>query len=120
MSGIGRLRCQCFSGSTIQPVGKAKITVTDPQSKKEQVLYTNTVGTTEEIELETPDMSASQSPGNVPYYLYDVKVEREGFNPLQINGAQVYPNRVAIQKCCLLYTSPSPRDRQKSRMPSSA
>ena len=24
------------------------------------------------------------------------------------------------QECCLLYTSPSPRDRQKSRMPSSA
>ena len=26
----------------------------------------------------------------------------------------------AILGCCLLYTSPSPRDRQKSRMPSSA
>ena len=26
----------------------------------------------------------------------------------------------AHQKICLLYTSPSPRDRQKSRMPSSA
>ena len=26
----------------------------------------------------------------------------------------------AIIKSCLLYTSPSPRDRQKSRMPSSA
>ena len=25
-----------------------------------------------------------------------------------------------IKKTCLLYTSPSPRDRQKSRMPSSA
>ena len=25
-----------------------------------------------------------------------------------------------IEKACLLYTSPSPRDRQKSRMPSSA
>ena len=25
-----------------------------------------------------------------------------------------------VQKGCLLYTSPSPRDRQKSRMPSSA
>ena len=25
-----------------------------------------------------------------------------------------------IDKACLLYTSPSPRDRQKSRMPSSA
>ena len=27
---------------------------------------------------------------------------------------------VAMYKSCLLYTSPSPRDRQKSRMPSSA
>src|SRR5678810_1414160 len=26
----------------------------------------------------------------------------------------------AMAECCLLYTSPSPRDRQKSRMPSSA
>ena len=29
-------------------------------------------------------------------------------------------NRWAHDKDCLLYTSPSPRDRQKSRMPSSA
>ena len=28
--------------------------------------------------------------------------------------------REGIDKSCLLYTSPSPRDRQKSRMPSSA
>src|SRR5665213_4594248 len=27
---------------------------------------------------------------------------------------------VEMGNCCLLYTSPSPRDRQKSRMPSSA
>ena len=30
------------------------------------------------------------------------------------------PARVARMYACLLYTSPSPRDRQKSRMPSSA
>ena len=30
------------------------------------------------------------------------------------------PKRVAKMYICLLYTSPSPRDRQKSRMPSSA
>ena len=32
------------------------------------------------------------------------------------NGADGFP----YVKICLLYTSPSPRDRQKSRMPSSA
>ena len=29
-------------------------------------------------------------------------------------------NSIEILEACLLYTSPSPRDRQKSRMPSSA
>src|SRR5678809_669207 len=29
-------------------------------------------------------------------------------------------DKVAVPSTCLLYTSPSPRDRQKSRMPSSA
>ena len=36
-------------------------------------------------------------------------------SPLSVNAALT-----ALEKGCLLYTSPSPRDRQKSRMPSSA
>ena len=35
-------------------------------------------------------------------------------------GVKVPPSLANIYKDCLLYTSPSPRDRQKSRMPSSA
>ena len=37
-------------------------------------------------------------------------------------GEQLNRSQTAISKAiiCLLYTSPSPRDRQKSRMPSSA
>ena len=35
-------------------------------------------------------------------------------NPLYLD------EKYALSKGCLLYTSPSPRDRQKSRMPSSA
>ena len=34
--------------------------------------------------------------------------------------AQRYAEEIAQLQACLLYTSPSPRDRQKSRMPSSA
>ena len=37
----------------------------------------------------------------------------------KIKKAQLI-NTVNEKECCLLYTSPSPRDRQKSRMPSSA
>ena len=38
-----------------------------------------------------------------------------GFDGLNIDGDQI-----VMVNTCLLYTSPSPRDRQKSRMPSSA
>ena len=37
-----------------------------------------------------------------------------------LSGFRQSPEHVADLKACLLYTSPSPRDRQKSRMPSSA
>ena len=45
-----------------------------------------------------------------------VKLERQNKN---VTGLYKLRNEYMI-KICLLYTSPSPRDRQKSRMPSSA
>ena len=36
------------------------------------------------------------------------------------NGQLGHPSPLKVFEDCLLYTSPSPRDRQKSRMPSSA
>ena len=46
----------------------------------------------------------------------------EDFKTLQIQNLLVAPSDLSQVrvKTCLLYTSPSPRDRQKSRMPSSA
>ena len=37
-----------------------------------------------------------------------------------ISGVDDMPEGCEMYESCLLYTSPSPRDRQKSRMPSSA
>ena len=36
------------------------------------------------------------------------------------NGRDSEAKRLGAKRACLLYTSPSPRDRQESRMPSSA
>ena len=40
--------------------------------------------------------------------------------PATPNAVQQEIQQVVVTGTCLLYTSPSPRDRQKSRMPSSA
>ena len=37
-----------------------------------------------------------------------------------IKDKALLPYEIHVDESCLLYTSPSPRDRQKSRMPSSA
>ena len=47
-----------------------------------------------------------------------------GMNSLSIDATDLYEKSRDVAKsfinACLLYTSPSPRDREKSRMPSSA
>ena len=69
-------------------------------------------------------------------YVVDVKVQdfqqvKQGDLLVQIDDriyqqryeqaqAQLAAQKAALANCCLLYTSPSPRDRTRSRMPSSA
>ena len=38
----------------------------------------------------------------------------------KIETVRVLPSHIVLKQNCLLYTSPSPRDRTRSRMPSSA
>ena len=47
---------------------------------------------------------------------------KRSFEPMSCTPEKLYvaPNWLDQKSICLLYTSPSPRDRQKSRMPSSA
>lgn len=106
MSGKGKLKCQCFNGNSAEPVSKTKITLTSTdKSQKTQVIYTDSSGTTETIELITPEIEASQKPGTVPYSTYDIQVERQGFSPLSVRGVQVYPDRLAIQNCNLNFNN---------------
>ena len=47
------------------------------------------------------------------------KIDTEG-DTLLIETGNILADFIRLFNSCLLYTSPSPRDRQKSRMPSSA
>ena len=55
-------------------------------------------------------------------YVYGPDIERDFYNPLyeDVLLDSLYRLNSGLPDDCLLYTSPSPRDRQKSRMPSSA
>ena len=79
------------------------------------------------------DAFAGESQANRRYLYFAQKADIEGYNDVaavfrstaegetgHAHGHLEYLEEVGDPGTCLLYTSPSPRDRQKSRMPSSA
>ena len=63
--------------------------------------------------------AGNQSKGSLYDFLKSMGGEK-GSAPAAFSLMDVYTQVKANNWSCLLYTSPSPRDRQKSRMPSSA
>ena len=107
MSDIGRLRVQCFNGESYIPVDNFNISI-EP-SKSETIknitrkLSTNSLGLTETIDLSAPSFAYSQEPtNNMPYSLYDITVERSGFETVVIKEAQIFPNETAYQRVNLV------------------
>ncbi|SHK07965.1 Putative peptidoglycan binding domain-containing protein [Clostridium cavendishii DSM 21758] len=106
MASKGFLKVQCFKGNDYYPVSKTKVTVTpsgDSTNAKTMDIFTDASGLTEVIDLEAPPIANSQSPGNVPYSLVDLQIDRPGYLPLLIKGVQIYPDRTALQQCNLKY-----------------
>ena len=58
----------------------------------------------------------------IPYIVWYIMRRKNSEATLQISDARVYAHAPKSYKnyFCLLYTSPSPRDMRRSRMPSSA
>ncbi|MBD7911573.1 MULTISPECIES: peptidoglycan-binding protein [Clostridium] len=106
LNKTGRLKIQCFRGSDYIPIDGAKITVKGIEGSESLGtidLVTDDAGLTQEIDLSTPPLEYSLDIYNdkMPYSLYDITIERNGFKPLVINGCQVLPTRVAYQICNL-------------------
>lgn len=98
----GRLKVGVLKGSSFSPVQEAKVTirkVPEPgEVTKEMVVNTNISGQTPEVELPAPPLEYSMNPSTkLPYSLYNVQIEREGYNPLLVEGVQVFPEELAIQ-----------------------
>lgn len=108
MADKGSLRIQCFNGKNYIPVEGCKIYITESLKSEGMMapiqLNTNTIGLTEQVELNAPPLEYSlNAQSNVlPYSLYDITVERDGFVPLRINGCQIFPEEVAYQRCNLI------------------
>ena len=113
MAEQGGLKVQCFVDGTYVPIDNIRATLVPSQGEggesKQVDLSTNSSGESQIITLEAPPLEYSEQPiGKVPYSLYDLKIEREGFQSLVVNGIQIFPTQVAIQQCFLIENSRRP------------
>ena len=106
MAQKGRLKIQCFKDGTYIPIDGAKAILVPSSGQdisKEVTLKTNSSGESQIIELDAPPLEYSQEPtGKVPYSIYDLKIIRDGFDTIVINGIQIFPEELAIQQCNLI------------------
>ena len=64
---------------------------------------------------------SSMSQPEYEEYVSDIRGQIELGNVYQVNACRILTTKIEKERnLCLLYTSPSPRDRTRSRMPSSA
>lgn len=96
----GNLRVQVASVTGALPIENARITISysgDPVSTIEQ-LATDASGQSGQVELATPPLEYSLEPDQPqPYAEYNVRVEADGFQSVDIDGVEVFSGETALQ-----------------------
>lgn len=100
----GTLQLYVLSSIRNQPVEDASVQISytgDPDSVIEEV-KTDANGMIPEIQLPTPPLEYSMAPSEYqPYAEYTFRISKEGFDDLDISGAEILPDATAIQRAVL-------------------
>ena len=100
----GTLQLYVLSSIRNQPVEDASVQISytgDPDSVIEEV-KTDANGMIPEIQLPAPPLEYSVAPSEYqPYAEYTFHISKEGFDDLDISGAEILPDATAIQRAVL-------------------
>lgn len=95
----GNLIVNVYVETVAQPVNRAEVTL----NQTGETYYTDESGKTNEIVLEAPSRSLSESPqdNELPYAVYNIKVTKPGLNTAIIQDVQVFAGETSIQNVFL-------------------
>lgn len=106
---LGRLRVRATTAG-MTPVENATVSISSssiPDTVLEE-LKTDASGLTGEVELPAPSFDYSQEPSTEqPYAEYTIKISSEGYAPVVIQNAEIFPSVTAIQESTLLAITPT-------------
>ena len=101
--------------------GKSKTALELARKLDTEIISADSMQVYKYFDIGTAKYSTSQRQG-IPHHLIDIVEPDEEFNAFDFKtkATEIIQGLMSQHKICLLYTSPSPRDRSLSRMPSSA
>lgn len=102
---VGRLRVDVISILRNRPVVGATVRIyyVGQTGTPLQEVVTDSIGRTEELVLEAPNIEYSLEPtAEQPYALYDLLVEAPGYESVEINSMEILPAILAIQNISLM------------------
>ncbi|WP_461615124.1 peptidoglycan-binding domain-containing protein [Clostridium sp. Marseille-QA1073] len=120
MADIGKIMVNVYRQDSYVPITDARVTITPvgEETRQEIVLTTNSAGQTEAVEVSTPPIELTLEPqqDQLPYSLWNINVEAEGYEPVTVEGCQVLSETTSIQNFNLANLSRSNREIQIGRV----
>ena len=105
----GRLRLSVLTADRNQPIDDASVSISysgDPDSVIEEA-NTDSSGHIPELTLPAPPLEYSMAPSEYqPYAEYTFRISKEGYEDLEISGAEILPASVATQQAFLRPATP--------------
>ena len=99
MAATGYIRMHAYTSFARLPLKDVAVTVTATDGTAIATRLTDRSGLTDPIEIPAPDTSAGTSPdsGAVPYTAVNVYARLDGFEQVQNENVQIFPNVVTEQ-----------------------
>ena len=116
MSATGYIQVRVYTSIAQIPLKDAAVTITDVSGAAIAMRLTNRSGQLNvPIEIEVPDLTASQSPntGIIPYTTVNLYVGLENYENIEIKNLQIFDNTVTIQNLEMIPLSELPNEWNK-------
>lgn len=117
MSATGYIQVHAYTSFAQLPLKDVAVTITDTDGSAIAMRLTNRSGILDSpVEINVPDVSASQSPntGIIPFGVVNLYARLEDFEEIFIERLQVFPNVVSNQNLEMIPLSELPENWNQS------
>lgn len=110
LPATGYIQVHAYTSRAQIPLEDVAITITDPTGNAIAMRLTNRSGLIDPIEINVPNLAASQTPdtGIVPYTAVNIYARKENYEQIEAENVQVFPNTVTYQNLEMIPLSELP------------